>query len=254
MLFDIVIPLGPNERKNIHKQIEYTKKNVIGYRNIYIITKNADNLKVDGCTVIDEMIFPFKINDIASYFFRYNGKNNRNGWYLQQLLKLYVSLVIDELLDDYLVVDSDVYFLKPIEFIKNNKYIFTVSNENHDPYFKHMKRLHNSFTKQTSDSGIAHHMIFNRKIIKNMFKIVEEYHKKPFWVAFIESVDEHKKYNINVSESGASEYEIYFNYMLIYNKEITVIRQLNWCNKPHNYVININENSDYVSICNWMKG
>ena len=26
MSFDIVIPLGPNERKNIFKQIEYTKK------------------------------------------------------------------------------------------------------------------------------------------------------------------------------------------------------------------------------------
>ena len=71
MSFDIVIPLGPNERKNIHKQIEYTKKNIIGYRNIYIITNNFDNLQIDGCKVIDETIFPCKMNDIASYFIKY---------------------------------------------------------------------------------------------------------------------------------------------------------------------------------------
>ena len=66
MSFDIVIPLGPNERKNINKQIEYTKKNVIGYRNIYIITNNYDNLIIPECKIIDESIFPFKINDIYS--------------------------------------------------------------------------------------------------------------------------------------------------------------------------------------------
>ena len=37
-LFDIVIPLGPDDKSIIEKQIEYTKKNVIGYRNIYLIS------------------------------------------------------------------------------------------------------------------------------------------------------------------------------------------------------------------------
>lgn len=252
MLFDIVIPLGPNEFKNIYSQIEYTKKNVIGYRNIYIITKNINNLNIEECKIIDENIFPFKINDIASYFIQYNGKNNRNGWYFQQLLKLYASLVIDELLDNYLVIDADVFFLKPIEFITNGKYIYTTSNENHKPYFRHMKYLHDSFEKQTNYSGISHHMIFNRQLIQQLFSLVEEKHKCEFWLAFIQKVDEHKNYNPNHIESGASEYELYFNYMLIYHKDICIIRQLNWTNKSHNYIINQNENYDYVSICHWM--
>ena len=37
MLFDIIIPLGPNELPNIHKHLLYTRQNVIGFRNIYII-------------------------------------------------------------------------------------------------------------------------------------------------------------------------------------------------------------------------
>lgn len=253
MLFDIIIPLGPNERENICKQIEYTKKNVIGYRNIYIITNNYDNLIIPECKIVDENIFPFKINDIASFFYKYKGKNNRNGWYLQQLLKLYISLVIDEVLDNYLVIDADVFFLKPIKFLSDNKYIFTTSNEHHIPYFTHMERLHPSFKKLSEFSGISHHMIFNRTIIKELIKLVEDNYKRPFWVMFIELVDEHTKYDISCVESGASEYELYFNYMLLNHKDEMSIRQLNWSNKPSNYEIEKNNGEDYISICAWMK-
>jgi hypothetical protein len=40
--FDIVINVGPKDSEVIHKQIEYTKNNIIGYRNIYLITPNYD--------------------------------------------------------------------------------------------------------------------------------------------------------------------------------------------------------------------
>ena len=48
---------------------------------------------------------------------KYIKTNNRNGWYLQQLIKLYSGYFIPYILDHYLVIDSDVYFLKEIEFI-----------------------------------------------------------------------------------------------------------------------------------------
>jgi len=44
MLFDIVIPVGPHDLSIISSTIEYTQKNVIGYRNIYLISKNEINL------------------------------------------------------------------------------------------------------------------------------------------------------------------------------------------------------------------
>lgn len=252
MSFDIVIPLGPNEKKNIYKQIEYTKKNIIGYRNIYIVTNNFDNLQINGCKIIDETIFPFKMNDIASYFVNYNGKKNRNGWYFQQLLKIYASLVIDELLDNYLIIDADVFFLKPIYFMENNKYIFTVSNENHEPYFKHMKRLHPSFKKNITESGISHHMIFNRQIVKELINLVECYHNRKFWQIFIEMVDEHKNHNVNIVEAGASEYELYFNFMISNHPDKIIIRRLNWENKNKNYNPEENTIYDYVSICHYI--
>ena len=75
-------------------------------------------------------------------------------------------------------------------------------------------------------SGICHHMIFETKylneiiskiekpqrfILQCIFKIVE---KKPAW---------------------ASEYEIYFNYMLKYYPNHIIIRKLNWKNNVKNW-------------------
>lgn len=251
-MFDIVIPLGPNEIKHIDKQIEYTKKNIIGYRNIYIVTKNANELQINDCKMIDENVFPFKMDFVADYFAQHNGKNNRNGWYLQQLLKLYVSFSVEELLDSYLILDADVFFLKPTEFIKDNKYIFTTGNEYHMPYFEHMQQLHPILKKTHKKSGIAHHMLFNRHILKELFDLVESYHNnKPFWLVFIENVKEHKKYDKSHSESGCSEYEIYFTYMVLNHSEKMIVRDLKWANKSKNHKITQNDQEDFVSICSW---
>ena len=91
-------------------------------------------------------------------------------------------------------------------------------------------------------------MFFDTDIINELIKLVEEYHfnknniKKLFWKIFLELVD------INhYNGSGASEYEIYFNYMYLYHKNDIVIRQLNWKNLSDLDTNNTN-NNDFVSI------
>ena len=105
-MFDIVIPVGPNDIDIIKKQIEYTIKNIIGYRNIYVITYDK-SLYIENCIIITEDIFPFDINTVS----KFHGKISRNKWYLQQLLKLYAGFVIPNILDTYLVLDTDTFFL-----------------------------------------------------------------------------------------------------------------------------------------------
>jgi hypothetical protein len=252
MSFDIVIPLGPNEIQRFHEQLVYTKKNIIGYRNIYIITSNF-NIKFDDCIMIDENIFPFK-QFISSYFEKYNGKNNRNGWYFQQLIKLYAGY-IEGILDNYLALDADVFFLKPTEFMTNdNKPIFSTSSEHNVPYFTHMNLLDSNFKKYHKDSGICHHMLFNKNYINEIFNIVETNHNIPFWQVFILSVNEHTKHEINVDESGASEYELYFNYMFKNYNDNIIIRNLNWKNisKIEYYNNYYDHNLDFISICNYI--
>jgi hypothetical protein len=243
-MYDIVICVGPNDYNIIYESIKYTIKNILDYRYIYIITPEPEKFtfKNDFIKVINENIFPFNKNS----FYNIWGESKRHGWYLQQLIKLYAGLVIKDILDNYLVIDSDTFFLKPITFIKENKYLLTVGYEYHKPYFTHMNKLHYSFKKINKFSGIAHHMIFNKNIVLEMFNLIEEKHKCKFWELFIKSIDP-KDYK----NSGASEYEIYFTYLLLNHIEKVVLRALNW--KNLNSLSQLNENYDFVSIHWYMR-
>lgn len=239
--FDIVIPVGPNDIDVINEQIKYTKKNIIGYRNIYIIYKN-NSLQIQGCITISEDIFPFNIQTVELY----HGKLKRNGWYLQQLLKLYAGNIIPNVLNTYLVIDSDTFFKKPTSFIKDNKYLYNYGTENHKPYFQHISQLHESFKKiNVSKSGICHHMIFDNKIINEIINLVETRHKRKFYDVFLSLVDP-KTYE----SSGASEYELYFNYILQKHSNNILIRELKWKN-----VTELNKNSlnDYESVHHYQR-
>lgn len=229
--FDIVIPIGPKDKEAFKQQIEYTKKNIIGYRNIYLVSYEPIN--VEGCISIDERLFPFNMDTVASI----HGRLERNGWYLQQLLKLYSGIVIPGILDRYLVVDSDTFFLKPTIFIQDNKCLYNYGNENHAPYFEHMLKLNKDLKKVARMSGICHHMMFETKYLNELFNLVETEHKEPFYKVFLKLVTD-------VTHSGASEYEIYFNYMLSKHKDKIIVRPLDFANSN---TLDLNSNKDYIS-------
>jgi len=233
-MFDIVIPVGPNDNDIIQHQLEYTKKNIIGYRTIFLICYDS-LLQMEDCITVSENLFPFSIDTVS----KFHGKVGRNGWYLQQLLKLYAGFVIPDILDTYLVIDSDTFFLKPTTFIENNICLYNFGFEYHIPYFQHMQKLGEIFKKQFPDkSGICHHMIFEKKYIKEIFEIVEKEHHDLFYNIFLKNVTE-------VNGSGASEYEIYFNYMIYKNLDKIKLRKLNWINT--NSLSSLEGEYDYIS-------
>jgi hypothetical protein len=237
-LFDIVIPVGPNDINILNEQIKYTKKNIIGYRNIYLICYNPDII-IDGCITIDENIFPFSIETVSNL----HGILNRNGWYLQQLLKLYSSFVIPEILERYLVIDSDTFFLKPTVFIRNDKCLYNFGLEYHSPYFDHMLKLDKNLLKvDQTMSGISHHMMFEKKYIKELINKIETNHNDKFYNVFLKMVTD-------FNESGASEYEIYFNFMLKNHSDKIEIRELQWRNVSS---LVEQSNLDYMSY-HWYK-
>ena len=244
-LFDIVIPVGPKDIDLLKLNIKYNSKNIIGYRNIYAVLYDDKVDLPDNVIKINENIFPFSMNDIS----KFHGTRTRNGWYLQQLIKLYASLVIPNILPRYLVIDADTFFLNPTTFIKDNKCLYNFGNEYRMPYFEHMKKLNSKLEKvYESYSGICHHMMFEQKYILELFNFVEFYHiihqdysdKKyenyKFWELFLLYSREH------CEGSGASEYEIYFNYMSKYHPNEIEIRGLSWNNVDS---LNNLENSEF---------
>jgi hypothetical protein len=238
--FDIVIPLGKNDINIIEKQIEYTKKFVIGYRKIYIIYIDS-SLQIDGCITITEDIFPFSIETVSNF----HGKISRNNWYFQQLLKLYSGFVIPDILDKFLVIDADTFFVNPTIFCKNNKLLYNYSLEYHYPYFVHINKIiPEIYKKELNKSGICHHMIFDTKYIKEMFDSIELVQQDFFYNVFLKNVSPDC-----YAFSGASEYELYFNYMLCKHPNKIEIRQLHFVNLPTKlitYIDNIT-NVSYMS-------
>jgi hypothetical protein len=237
--FDIVICVGPNDVDIVNSVVFYSKKNILEYRNIYLICQDP-SIKIENTITIDEKIFPFSIDDVS----KYHGKRNRNGWYLQQLLKMYAGKVIPGILQKYLVIDCDTHFLKLTKFLTDdNKQYLTTGTEYHVPYFIHMNKLHPSLSKVHPLSGISHHTFFDTKIMDSLIELVELYHKeskKVFWEIFLVNVD-----SINYDTSGSAENELYFTYAYIYHSDKIKIRELDWKNVNK---LDLNTNCDFLSV------
>jgi hypothetical protein len=247
-LFDIVICVGPFDNEIVKKNVEFSKKNVIGHRNIYLICHDS-SINIEGAITIDEKIFPFNIDSVKSIIGNpSNSGKPRSGWYLQQLLKLYAGKIIPSILETYLVIDCDTLFLKPTQFITDDgKYILTTGTEYHIPYFIHMNKLHPSLKKIYPLSGISHHTLFNTNLVSSLMQMVEKYHdnKKSFWQLYLDFITPE-----NYSLSGAAENETYFTYLYLYHFDKIKIRQLNWTNTSQ---MILNRNYDFISIHWYMR-
>ena len=245
-MFDIVIPVGPYDINKIKNQLVYTKINIVGYRNIYLILNKLyfNLLSLDkDIHLISEDSFPFSKLTIEQF----HGENNRNGWYFQQLLKLYAGLIIPNILDKYLVIDADTFFLKKTTFIENNKCLYNFSFEYYIPYFEHMNKLSNDFIKKFDNkSGICHHMIFETKIINEIFNIIENIHNDFFYNIFLKNVNYDE-----ITKSGASEYEIYFNFIFNKYPDNVILRHLNYIDTNDIKELN-NKNVDYISMHHYL--
>ena len=252
-MFDILILCGPNDADIIDSCIEYSSRNILGYRRIYVISYNPSYR--NKCIIcVPERIFPFSKEEIISKGIH----PNRAGWYFQQLIKLYAGFVIHEMLDYYLVIDADTLFLKPTEFFCNDLAIYTIDEVTsyQTPYIEHMKRLNRNFKLELPVSGISHHMMFRTSFVRELFNLVEfcanVHSSKNFWEIFIDSIDDKIK-PLEIG-SGASEYEIYLNYIIKYNSDRMCLRRLNWIeHKRVKDISQFKEKYDYISLHHYLK-
>ena len=60
------------------------------------------------------------------------------------------------------------------------------ATERHEPYFEHMRCLHPSLQRVLPGvSGVAHHMVFERSLLRRLFVMVEAHHRTSLWRAFL---------------------------------------------------------------------
>lgn len=214
---DVVIPCTEKDLYTLETCIKGIRKNGKNIRRVIVVSSRRLTNQAEW---VPESSFPFCKKDIAYWMFKKDAtkaekyiqtKKNRLGWVLQQLLKLYAPIVIPNISSNVLILDGDTVFLNPINFTTPKKgAYFTRSKEHHAPYFQHAKRLVPNFRKVLKHSGVAHHMLFQKAVILDLFKTVENYYQIPFWQAFCACIDLDQKYH-----SPCSEYEIYANFSKI---------------------------------------
>ncbi|MCB1148694.1 MAG: hypothetical protein KDK48_00880 [Chlamydiia bacterium] len=218
---DVLIPSTEKDLETLDLCIEHVKKNIQDVRRIIVISKKRLTKKAEWHPEED---YPISFDEVREWL--PESAAQRTGWYFQQLLKIYAPDAIPNLSENFLCIDSDTFFFKKTGFISaKGKALHTVGKNPHPPYFAHLHRLLPALKNvDESLSGIAHHMLFNKRILKQIRETVEEEHRLPFWQAFLACVDP-----LEARDSGASEYEIYFHYC----RELcpqTTTRRLYWAN------------------------
>ncbi len=219
--FDILFLCHEKDMESLKESIKYAQKNVVGYRKIFLLSKK-NFLPDEDIVFVDEKLFPFSKSDIAKY-----ASEERVGWYYQQFLKLYFLKVIgNKSLDNVLVIDADTIFLKKTNFFEGGVPLYNIEIGKHDPYYSIVKRVFDIDFPVLSYSGVTHHMLFQRKYIMEILKLRSKDNDLEFWEKVMTNIDKN-------TESGFSEYILYFNYMLKFNKNKIRIRKIKFIDFPY---------------------
>jgi hypothetical protein len=178
---------------------------------------------LDDAIWISEAVFPFSKTDVRSII---RSTNGREGWYYQQLLKLYIFRHIPGILPRALLYDSDLIMCRPIEFVsQDGKALLSWSPpQGNKAYFVHAKAvLREQFIHVHPDKcGITDHMMVSREILEELLEKIEGMHGgHTAWRVMLEAV-EPALWN----KQGMSEYEIYFNYALLWHGDKHILRDL----------------------------
>ena len=228
---DVVVPCGPKDRETLELCVEGIRANGLNVRRIIVVSKER---MTEAAEWFSEEAYPFSKEDLALEIFRGDAEaaqeflalpNCRIGWIYQQFLKLYAPFVIPQISPNVLVLDADVIFLNPASFLTEEGHpLFNFGDEHIPSYFAHAARLLPDLRRVFPNySGIAHHMLFQKPILEDLFQLISGHHHIEPWRAICRAIDPKE-----APVSCLSEYEIYFNFVFLRTPQAK-IRRLKWC-------------------------
>ncbi len=231
---DVVIPIIQKDLHILPLCLEGVRHCVAHPINqIYIVAPPEISIK-DFCGAnqlqfVDEnSVFDFSPKDLRLEIHTKDGHDlNRSGWLFQQLVKLSGKIGTCRY---YLCIDADHVLVRPHLFLtKEQKTVFYMSYEDHQPYYAHIQRLLPDL-KVDSLSYVDHKMLFDKEQLQALHKVLQR--NNGSWIETILQ-------NYDLSEvSGFSEFELYGNY-------VTQKERRPWLQKRLPY----KELADYETLC-----
>ncbi len=227
-VIDVVIPAHEKDLDTLDYCIEGIRKNIADVRRIIVISKAKYTDKAEW---FDESLFPFSFSEVGDLV-----KGIGIGWHFQQLLKLYSPIVIPNISENVLIVDSDTVFFRKVKFFSQDGLpLYNLSKDQnldrstfHQNALKHIGVVFPEIISKLPEnfrniSGICHHMLFQRHLIEQLFAEVEKIDGSgdPFYKIFLKT--SHTSY-------GIAEYNLYFYFLVSLHPSEYKIRILNYKN------------------------
>jgi hypothetical protein len=227
-IIDVVIPAHQKDLATLNHCIAGVRRNVANVRRIIVVSKERYSDKAEW---FDESLYPFSYQEISELV---SGQNV--GWNYQQLLKLYAGLVIPNISENVLIVDSDTVFYRKVEFFSESGVaLYNLSKDKgldesnfQQTTFRHIAKILpeilQKFPQEFKNiSGVCHHMLFQRNIIEDLFKRVEsvDVNGDNFYKIFLKNSE---------NSGGVSEYNLYFYFLISCRKQDYKIRILKYKN------------------------
>ncbi|MBC8459175.1 MAG: hypothetical protein H8D67_14370 [Deltaproteobacteria bacterium] len=216
-MIDIVVPFHSKDKELLPWCIEGIKKYLDFSRILIVCHRDCkpDVERVGGIFIDEESVV--KGLSIKSF------SNPRWGWYFQQIIKLAAADIVET--DYYLVVDSDTVFLKPVSFFNDKgKPLYAPASEYHKAYFEVFRQVL-GFHAQREYSFTAHHMVYNKHIVKEMR---DRFHPDKVWYNNIIKYLEPQPLWQSISQFN--EQETYGHYIKAVHPEEVNLRPLKFSN------------------------
>ena len=166
---DLVIPAHRKDFPVLGHALRAALRHLTPIGNVYVVSADRFDWPDDRVAWVPEPAPPQlpRLADVRAWWAAENAPTAaRAPWVYQQLLKLGADHYIEDLSSSYLVIDSDVVFLRPTSFDPDRLGPFPYSRafEYHPPYRDAYERLFGA-PPTTGFSLTAHHLLYDRALL-----------------------------------------------------------------------------------------
>ncbi|MBC6465072.1 DUF6492 family protein [Actinomadura alba] len=214
---DVVIPVAPKDAQGVRFCLDSVLRHCRNpIRAVHIVSRFPVRVPDERVRWLDESMVVPGIGDIETALRTAGSPHSNASWYFQQLLKLRCfDLLGADAPDHVLVVDADIAFVADVSFVEHEGGVWlpmgyplrwtigrlTAAPRQHSA-LSAAARLVPGWHPVDRFSGMQHHMVFDRKVLAELMRRVEDAHGMPFWRAFLTTIESSKW-------TGASEYVLY---------------------------------------------
>ena len=208
---DVVIPIVGKDLRILPLCLEGVYHCVAHpIQQIYIVAPAQDEIvcfcEEHGLQFVDEReVLGFGPKDLNLQIQNADGsQSNRSGWLFQQLIKLSGRVGTCQ---HYLCIDADHVLIRPHVFLtQDNKTVFYMSYEEHQPYYDNIHRLLPDLVLDKL-SYVDHKMLFDKQQVERLHQALTQGTGLSWTDVVLKSYD-------RSSFAGFSEFELYGNFVV----------------------------------------